>query len=241
MRHVVALSGGKDSTAMALRLAEIEPREYLYVCTPTGDELPEMFAHWRRLGELLGKQILPITYHTGLKGLIREQKMLPNFRARFCTRLLKIEPYRAFLKRNTPLTSYVGLRADEMGRAGGAYQDIDGVVMRFPLREWGWDVGAVHAYLAVRGVNLPARTDCARCYHQRLSEWWALWQQHPALWADAEQDEAELNATFRSPRRDTWPVALKDLRIEFENGRLPRGIGDTDDLRDVGECRVCTL
>lgn len=34
--HVVALSGGKDSTAMALRLAEVEPREYTYVCTPTG-------------------------------------------------------------------------------------------------------------------------------------------------------------------------------------------------------------
>lgn len=36
--HVVALSGGKDSTALALRLAETEPRDYTYVCTPTGDE-----------------------------------------------------------------------------------------------------------------------------------------------------------------------------------------------------------
>ena len=51
MKHVVALSGGKDSTALALRLAEIEPREYIYVCTPTGNEPPEMFAHWK-FGEL---------------------------------------------------------------------------------------------------------------------------------------------------------------------------------------------
>ena len=49
MTHVVALSGGKDSTALALRLAEVEPREYVYLCTPTGRELPEMEAHWTRL------------------------------------------------------------------------------------------------------------------------------------------------------------------------------------------------
>ena len=45
MTHVVALSGGKDSTAMALRLAEVEPQEYRYICTPTGRELPAMEAH----------------------------------------------------------------------------------------------------------------------------------------------------------------------------------------------------
>ena len=43
MKHVVALSGGKDSTAMALELAEREPRDYVYVCTPTGNE-PEAIA-----------------------------------------------------------------------------------------------------------------------------------------------------------------------------------------------------
>ena len=58
---IVALSGGKDSTAMALRLAEIEPRQYQFVCTPTGDELPEMVDHWLHLGGLLGSPLLPVT------------------------------------------------------------------------------------------------------------------------------------------------------------------------------------
>ena len=49
MNHIVALSGGKDSTAMTLRLAKVEPRDYRYVITPTGDELPEMYDHWRGL------------------------------------------------------------------------------------------------------------------------------------------------------------------------------------------------
>lgn len=243
MKHVIALSGGKDSTALALRLRELNPTiDYEFVCTPTGDELPEMFDHWRHLGELLGKRITPIMHRTGLKGVIREQKMLPNFRARFCTRILKIEPYRLWLAQNTPCVSYVGLRADEEGRAGGAYSDIAGVEMRFPLREWGWVAKDVWDYLAKRKVAIPRRTDCARCYHQRIGEWWTLWKEFPHIWADAERDEVEMGATYRTPGRDTWPTALVDLRKVFEGGRLPKTVSMTKDgLRDVGACRVCTL
>ena len=40
--HIVGLSGGKDSTALALRLQEINPdTPYNYVCSPTGDEPSE--------------------------------------------------------------------------------------------------------------------------------------------------------------------------------------------------------
>jgi 3'-phosphoadenosine 5'-phosphosulfate sulfotransferase (PAPS reductase)/FAD synthetase len=243
MKHVVALSGGKDSTALALRLHELNPDvEYTYVCTPTGDELPDMFAHWRSLATLLGARIIPIMHMTGLKGIIRRERMLPNFRARFCTRILKIEPYRAWLAKNTPCVSYVGLRADEEGRAGGAYSDIGGVEMRFPLREWGWCEADVWKYLDKRGVSIPYRTDCARCYHQRIGEWWSLWKNHPDLFADAENDESEMDATYRTPGRDSWPTALCDLRREFESGRLPKSVKDTaTGLRDVGQCRVCTL
>lgn len=243
MIHVIALSGGKDSTALALRLRELNPEtDYSFVCTPTGDELPEMFAHWRKLGDLLGKRLTPVTHSKGLKGVIREQKMLPNFRARFCTRILKIEPYRKWLAENIPCVSYVGLRADEEGRAGGAYSDIAGVEMRFPLREWGWKEADVWNYLAQRGVSIPARTDCARCYHQRIGEWWTLWKYHPGLYADSERDEAEFGHTYRSPGRDTWPVGLKELRETFEAGRIPLSVKDTSDgMRHIGACRVCTL
>jgi predicted PP-loop superfamily ATPase len=77
MNHVVALSGGWDSTAMALRLAEVEPRPYVYLITPTGDELPDMLEHWAHLECLLGAQLTRVTDET-LNGLIGHYRALPN-------------------------------------------------------------------------------------------------------------------------------------------------------------------
>lgn len=242
--HVIALSGGKDSTAMALRLAEVEPRDYTYVCTPTGDELPEMYAHWRRLGDLLGSQIIPVMGGT-LNGLIAKEKMLPNFRARWCTRKLKIEPYAAWLMKQTKLhdeiVSYVGLRADEPEREGGDFLRIPGVAVRHPLREWGWGINEVIRLLDDRGVIIPARTDCARCFFQRLGEWWELWRHYPDIYADAERQEDESGHTFRTPGRDTWPASLKELRLRFEAGHIPSGVEMTGDLFANMKCRVCRM
>ena len=240
---------------MALWLAENEPRDYQFVCTPTGDELPEMIAHWNRLSDLLGSRILPVTSGNSLSGLISRQTMLPNHRARWCTRMLKLEPYYRWLAEQSPAVSYVGLRADEEGRTGMVFPDTDGVTMRFPLREFEWGVGEVWAYLDARGVTIPARTDCARCYHQTLGEWWRLWSLHPEIYADAEAQELAVstargvNYTFRNPSRDTWPAGLADMRAEFEAGRIPPGTVRQGDLlrgevrvtMRSGACRVCSL
>jgi hypothetical protein len=138
--------------------------------------------------------------------------------------------------------SYVGLRADEEGRAGGAYSDIQGVTMRFPLREIGWGEADVWAYLEQKNIKVPERTDCARCYHQRLGEWWRLWREFPELYAEAEAQEKAIGHTFRNPQRDNWPTALADLRKEFEAGKVPPRTKLQHDLfRGAGECRVCTL
>lgn len=245
--HIVALSGGHDSTIMSVMLKEREPRTYNYICTPTGDELPEMFEFWRWLGsdEALGRRLIPIMNGT-LKSVVAGQGTLPNFRRRFCTRILKIEPYRKFLIEHAaqgPIVSYVGLRADEPGRAGGAFADIEGVEMRFPLREWEMGETEVQEGLAERGIRCPDRTDCARCYHQRIGEWWELWWQHRDIFEDAVTEELTIGETYRTPGRDSWPTALVDLAVEFENGRIPDKSLDRmmRERQSTGSCRVCTL
>jgi 3'-phosphoadenosine 5'-phosphosulfate sulfotransferase (PAPS reductase)/FAD synthetase len=232
-KHVIGLSGGKDSTALALRLAEIEPRDYEYICNYTGNELPELFDHLKRMEDVLGKPIKRVGYHTDLYGLIDEAKMLPNFRARFCTRVLKIEPtieYFETLPSNSVL--YVGLRADEPLRRGLYGEDIN---VRFPMREWGWGLDEVWKYLDQRGVSIPKRTDCAVCPYQRLGEWRDLWENYPEEYAKGVAVEEKYGHTFRSAQRDTWPASLKDLAKEFESGRPLR------QMQKHETCRVCSL
>jgi 3'-phosphoadenosine 5'-phosphosulfate sulfotransferase (PAPS reductase)/FAD synthetase len=238
VRHIVALSGGKDSTAMALRLVETEPRDYEFVCTPTGNELPEMVAHWARLRTMLGGRFTVLSSGKSLVGEIKRQGALPNWRMRWCTRILKIEPYNAFMLAAAPATSYVGIRADEADREGIEYKN-GGIVTRFPLVEWGWGLEQVKSYLAERGIVIPKRTDCAMCFFQRLGEWWQLWREHPDLYAEAEGLERATGHTLRSEGRDSWPAALVDLRAAFEGGRVPRGAETaTQDERRV-MCGTC--
>ena len=233
MKHVVGLSGGKDSTALALRLAEIEPRDYEYICNETGNELPEMHAHWALLEQMLGKPIVRVRYKHDLEGSIKQMKMLPSVFARWCTRVLNIEPtieYMGALPEGSTL--YVGLRADEEARRGIYGEDMH---IRFPMREWGWKESDVYAYLDRRGVCIPKRTDCAWCPYQRLGEWRDLHDNYPTIWAKGVAMEKEIGATFRSPGRDTWPADLESLGKEFDTGRKLR------EYKRGAPCRVCSL
>lgn len=252
-KHVIALSGGKDSTAMALRMRELWPDlDVEYICTPTGDELDDMEAHWTYLEGVLDSPLIRLQNddRDTLATLIDNFNALPNNRMRWCTRILKIEPCIEYMERNSPAILYVGLRADEPPdmRQGGVYDDIEGVTQRFPMREWGWTIDDVWRYLKEKDVNIPRRTDCARCYHQRLGEWWNLWKDYPDKYQSAIDDEEKTSRfrgkqmTFRNPSRDQWPTSLYDLREAFKEGRTPGGAEVTKDMfGGVGMCRVCSL
>jgi len=226
---------------MALRLYETEPElvaRARIVCSPTGDELPNMQEHWRRLEGLIGKPLEHITNDgRTLHDWIEHFNALPNPRMRWCTRLLKVQPFVAFLASlPKPVVQCVGLRADEPLRAGLFSDEFES---RYPLREWGWGLEDVVGYLEEKGIEIPKRTDCARCPYQRLSEWHELWKAHPDIYEHAARQEDATGRTFRSPSRDTWPAGLRELGADFERGREPRG-GWVDGTNSRA-CRVCSL
>ncbi len=242
--HIVCLSGGKDSTAMALKLKEVEPRDYIYICTPTGDELPEMVDHWKRLEDKLQAPLLKLhdpNYPT-IYALIDHFQMLPNFRARWCTRILKIETAQAFYKENSPAIAYVGLRYDEPDRRGNKLFDDD-ITQDFPLRRWKWGLNQVWQYLDKQKIQIPQRTDCAMCFYQRIGEWWNLWKCHPLIFNKIELIEKKIGHTLLSPGKwSNWPSPLKDLRAEFEKGRVPRKSATYMPMfNSMDKCRACTL
>lgn len=241
--HIVPVSGGKDSTCLALALLEREPRPYNYVFTPTGDELPAMDAHMENLERMLGRSIIRLTNGT-LASQIVANRMLPNFRARWCTRLLKLRPFGKFYTEHAPVACYVGIRDDEDEREGtrpGGDSAAVGADVRqvFPFQHWGWGIDEVWEFLDKRGVDIPERTDCARCPYQKLGEWYNLWVNHPEIYADAQLDEELYAHTFRSPGRDSWPASLAELRDRFERGDIPeRSLRMMENRRDM--CSVCS-
>jgi 3'-phosphoadenosine 5'-phosphosulfate sulfotransferase (PAPS reductase)/FAD synthetase len=150
-KNILALSGGKDSTALALVCAE-DGLDFELFFTPTFRELPECIDHIARVKEMTGKPLVVRKSDLTLEELIVAQRALPNSNMRWCTRITKIEPAKAYLLANPGSTLLVGLRADEPEREGmwGEFAEY-----RYPLREKGWGIKEVYAYLDARGVSVP--------------------------------------------------------------------------------------
>jgi len=241
LTHIVALSGGKDSTAMAIRLREKNPKtNYKFIVTPTGDELPEMKDHWNNLESVLGEKLIVLKneeYPT-IYDLIEHFQALPNFRQRWCTRILKIEVAQEYYKKNLPAIIYVGLRYDEEHRRGNKIFDKD-IIQEFPLREWRWGIKDVIKYLKEKNITIPRRTDCAMCFYQRIDEWWTLWKKYPTIWERLCNLENKIGHTFLSKGKfgKTWPHKLSDIGKEFKKGRRPRRIIKEQNQK----CQLCIL
>lgn len=242
--HIVSLSGGKDSSCMALALKYLEPRPYCYIYTPTGNELPAMAKHIGHLSALLNASIIELTNGT-LNSQIEIQGMLPNTRARWCTRLLKLKPAGLFYKEHAPAVCYVGLREDEDEREGtrpgGDSAPIGSEIQQdFPFQRWSWGLEDILNFLSAFNIRVPERTDCAKCPYQRLGEWYNLWLHHLDLYLEAEADEIRFGHTYRSDKRDSWPTSLYELRLLFEMGQKPeRSLNMMAKRQNM--CRACTL
>jgi len=146
VRHVLGISGGKDSAALAIYLHQKYPDldiEY-YTCD-TGKELEETYSLIERLEGYLGKKITllkaadqstqdPFDHFYNVYG-----GYLPSSNARWCTKKLKLEPFEAFVGSDF-VVSYVGIRGDE-DREGyiSRKQNIQSI---FPFRKniWSEDV-----------------------------------------------------------------------------------------------------
>ena len=128
-RHVVPLSGGKDSTALAVYMIEAHgdlPLEFVF--TDTGAELPETYRYLKRFESIFGVELNRLTaldlpeLKVRSKGGRRSpfdvvlnevySGFLPNPQARWCTRMLKIKPFEYFVG-DDEAYSYIGIRADE--------------------------------------------------------------------------------------------------------------------------------
>lgn len=199
-RHVLGLSGGRDSAALAIYMRETRPDlDIDYFFTDTGKELPEVYEFLTRLEGFLGKPVLRLNPDRDFDFWLRQfNNFLPSQQARWCTRKLKLEPFeewaRPLLDAGDIVYSYVAIRADEEYREGYSSKR-DNLIVRLPLKEAGIDKAGVLEILDGAGVGLPAyyewrtRSGCTFCFFQQKIEWVRLMERHPQYFSEAKSYE----------------------------------------------------
>jgi 3'-phosphoadenosine 5'-phosphosulfate sulfotransferase (PAPS reductase)/FAD synthetase len=196
-RHVLGISGGKDSAALAVYMRQNFPDLHIeYFFTDTGKELPEVYEFLGRLEGFLGKPILRLNPDRDFDFWLTEYKnFLPSPQTRWCTRQLKIKPFeewlRPALKAGDRINSYVAIRADEDYREG-YISSQDNLKVHLPFRAAGIDKAAVTELLEAAGVGLPdyyrwrSRSGCTFCFYQQKIEWARLLDEHPEAFEEAK-------------------------------------------------------
>ncbi|TDC66084.1 phosphoadenosine phosphosulfate reductase [Micromonospora sp. KC207] len=208
-RHVLGISGGKDSSALAIYMRGKVPQMEYFFCD-TGAELPETYDYLNRLESALGKQIVRLNATRDFDHWLQiYQGTLPSASMRWCTKNLKLKPLEEWIG-DSPAISYVAIRSDE-NRLGyvSTKPNIQAV---FPFREDGVDRDGVNRILDESGIGLPAyyewrtRSGCYFCFFQRKHEWVGLADRHPELFERAVEYEEKVNyqATAMQGRQYTW-------------------------------------
>jgi len=196
-RHVLGVSGGRDSAALAVYMAHRHPElEVEYFFTDTGKELPEVYEFLGRLEGVLCKPIKRLNPDRDFDFWLREYKnFLPSPQTRWCTRQLKIRPFedwvRASVQAGLVVNSYVAIRSDEDYREGyvSSQQNLK---IHLPFRTDGVDKAGVIELLESYGLGLPdyyrwrSRSGCTFCFYQQKIEWVRLLDEHPDAFEDAK-------------------------------------------------------
>ena len=188
-RHICGISGGKDSSALAVYLRDKVPEMEYFFCD-TGAELPETYEYLTRLEVILGKPVVRLNARRGFDHWFEVFRgTLPSPQMRWCTKNMKIRPIEEWIGEARAF-SYVAIRADESNRKG-YISTKPNIRTRFPFIEDGVDQDGVMRILADAGIGLPAyyewrtRSGCYFCFYQRKAEWIGLAERHPDLFERA--------------------------------------------------------
>ncbi|MFD8590814.1 phosphoadenosine phosphosulfate reductase family protein [Streptomyces sp. NPDC059637] len=209
VRHVLGISGGKDSSALAVYMRNRVPEMEYFFCD-TGAELPETYEYLNRLEAALGKSIVRLNADRDFDHWMEVyQGTLPSPQMRWCTKNLKIKPLEDWVG-DDKVISYVAIRADE--NRIGYVSTKPNIKAVFPFREDGIDKDGVMRILEEAGIGLPdyyewrTRSGCYFCFFQRKHEWVGLKERHPELFERAIEYEEKVRYrhTAMQGRNYTW-------------------------------------
>lgn len=246
--YIVSFSGGKDSTAMLLRLLELgKPINEVVFCD-TYKEFPQMYEHIEKVKKVVEKHNIKFTelrnertFDEWMFSYTPKRRNPEAFRAkygeaigkswatsraRWCTGELKIKLMnKYFLEKRKAynLYKYVGIAADELKRMERENQKEEGAL--FPLVEWGWTEEDCLNYCYSLGYdwgglyNIFKRVSCWCCPLQPLEELRKLRTNFPELWEELKDMDRRTWLNFK----EDYSVEDLEKRFTFEEERLAEG------------------
>ena len=234
-RHVLGLSGGRDSAALAVFMRQHYPDLNIhYFFTDTGKELPEVYEFLGHLEGFLGKPIERLNPDRDFDFWLRQYgNFLPSARSRWCTRQLKLRPFEQWIKSDlesgVKVFSYIAIRADEPERLGMQTTHAN-LQIKFPFRENGIDKAGVINLLESSGLGLPSyyrwrsRSGCTFCFFQQKIEWVRLKHEHPEAFEEAKRYEKtalEHGSPFTWSENESLaelecPKRIKEIKEDYQ-------------------------
>lgn len=200
IKYVLGLSGGKDSSALAIYMAQNYPHlDIEYFFTDTGEELPEVYEYLDDLEGKLERTITRLDSQRDFKFFLKQyNNFLPSAQSRWCTVQLKLVPFEKwveeeYLNNGYEVHSYVAIRSDESYREG--LKSKKNIKTILPFRENHIDKEGVIEILENSGLGLPkyydwrSRSGCTFCFFQRKIEWVGLLEKHPEAFENAKNME----------------------------------------------------
>ncbi|MCY4184631.1 MAG: phosphoadenosine phosphosulfate reductase family protein [Rhodobacteraceae bacterium] len=234
-KHVLGLSGGRDSAALAVYLRQHYPELDLeYFFTDTGKELPEVYEYLGRLEGFLGRNIKYLNPDRDFDFWLKQYNdFLPSPQTRWCTRQLKLRPFENWVRPNLndgqKVYSYVAIRSDEPYREGYSSKHAN-LRIKLPFKEAGVDKAGVIEILEGAGLGLPdyyswrTRSGCTFCFYQQKIEWVRLKEKHPEAFEEAkayEKTAVENGSPFTWSQGESLadieqPHRIKQIKQEHE-------------------------
>lgn len=154
LKHLIGISGGKDSAALAIYLNNKYPNlDLIYYFCDTGKELDETYQLIENIEIYLGKKVTKLEASEAKKANQNPfdfyykayRNYLPSPVSRWCTKNMKLDPFEEFVG-DDEVISYVGIRGDE-DREGyiSTKRNIQSI---FPFRSNIWSDDVTKKFLA---------------------------------------------------------------------------------------------
>ena len=226
MKHIVSFSGGKDSTAMLLKMLEEKMPIDEIIFVNTGKDFPDMLEHIKQVNHYIMQKyekeitvLLPrksfdyyMFEHEKTRGKNKGKKGYgwATMLCRWCTSNLKTQTINNYLKQyeSEGYIEYIGIAYDEQKRIKDKC---------YPLVEWQMTEKDCLQYCYDRGFKWNGlykhfdRLSCWCCPLKNLKELRILYKYYPDLWEQLKDMDRRSYNQFRAD------YSVEELEKKFKN------------------------